>query len=139
MKKNMKNIKKNIKKSMKKAITCVSLALTLCCAFEKTSWASQAKMTRQQYEKNLTYNKNALPVGWKYEAGYTLWRAQRNLPLNVQTYKKYKRERAWRDTMRHRRWGEIALDTLDWTAEEAALFWQTYQELFKFHPSGVEN
>jgi hypothetical protein len=118
----------------------VLLVLTLCCAFETTSWASQAKMTRRQYKKNLTYNKNALPAGWQYEAGYTLWRMQRNMPVNMQTYRKYKRDRAWRNKMhRNHRTEEIVLDTLDWSAEEVALFWQNYQEFLKFHPSGVED
>jgi hypothetical protein len=116
------------------------LLSVFCCAFESPSWAAQTKMTRRQYKKNLAYNKNALPAGWQYEAGYTLWRVQRNLPSNIHTYRKYKRDRTWRNNMhRKHRTEEIALDTLDWTAEEVALFWQNYQELFKFHPSGVED
>jgi hypothetical protein len=128
------------KVKMKKVMAFVLLALTLCCAFEKNSWAAQAKMTRQQYKKNLAYNKNALPAGWKYEAGYTLWRMERGLPVNIQTYRKYKRDKAWRNKMRrNHRTEEIVLDTLDWTAEEVALFWQNYQDFFKIHPSGVED
>jgi hypothetical protein len=118
----------------------ILLVLMACCALETVSWASQAKMTRQQYKKNLIYNKNALPAGWQYEAGYTLWRMQRNLPVNPQTYKKYRRDRAWSNKMhRNHRTEEIVLDTVDWSAEEVALFWQNYQEFFKFHPSGLED
>jgi hypothetical protein len=103
---------------------------------ERAVWAAQ---TRKQYQKNLAYNKNALPNGWKYEAGYTLWRMERGLPANRHSYRRYKKDRAWHTQMsKNHRAEDIVLDTLDWTAEEIALFWENYRELFKFHPAGVE-
>jgi hypothetical protein len=116
----------------------VLLLLALGCLGER-AWAAQAPKTRKQYQKNLAYNKNALPAGWKYEAGYTLWRMERGLAANRHTYRRYKQDRAWQKQMRSKHPVEdIALDSLDWTAEEIALFWENYRELFKFHPAGVE-
>ncbi|MDR2179097.1 MAG: hypothetical protein LBP21_02195 [Synergistaceae bacterium] len=134
-----KELKKTIGSAIKKVTASALLALALFGAFGEAAWASQTKMTRQQYKKKLAYNKNALPAGWQYEGGYTLWRMQKGLAANPNTYKKYKRDKGWRNKMhRNHRTEEIVLDTLDWTAEEVALFWQNYQDFFKFHPAGVE-
>ena len=88
--------------------------------------------------KKAKYNKNALPPGWRYEAGYTLWRARRNLAANRVTYRKYQREKTW---FQKRKGGrpaeEIVADALDWSVDEIEKFWEEYEELFKFHPSGV--
>jgi hypothetical protein len=123
---------------MKKFLILVLLLLSLGC-FGERAWAAQTPKTRKQYQKNLAYNKNALPAGWQYEAGYTLWRVERGLPANRHTYRRYKRDRAWQNKMRREhRTEDIVLDTLDWTTEEIALFWENYEDLFKFHPAGVE-
>jgi hypothetical protein len=88
--------------------------------------------------KKAKYNKNALPPGWRYEAGYTLWRARRNLAANRASYRKYRREKEWlRKRKAGRRAEEIAADTLDWTADEIEKLWEEYGDLLKFHPSGV--
>lgn len=120
---------------MKKILAVVLLlSVLLGSAGVAPSWAAQ-KMTRRQYKKNLAYNKNALPAGWKYEAGYTLWRMQRNLAANQHTYKKYKRDKAWHRNMRNNhRVEDIVLDSLDWTNEEIALFWQNYKDTFNVDP-----
>ena len=124
---------------MRKIFVFVLLA-GLCCCFATETLAAQRKMTRAQYKKNLTYNKNALPAGWQYEAGYTLWRMERGLSANRQTYRKYTRDRAWRNNLhRYSREEEIVLDSLDWTTEEIALFWKNYEELFRFHPAGRDD
>ena len=127
--------------NMKKSTCFLFLLISLFWGLSaETVWAAEAGTTRKQYQKNLTYNKNALPAGWKYEAGYTLWRIERKLPANQHTYRKYKRDRAWRNNLHRRnRAGEIVLDSLDWTAEEIALFWKSYGELFKFHPAGIDD
>jgi hypothetical protein len=122
----------------KKFAILVLLLLSLDCLGERV-WAAQSQQSRKQYEKNLAYNKNALPAGWKYEAGYTLWRVERNLPANRHTYRRYKKDRTWHNRMRREhRTEDIVLDTWDWSTEEVALFWENYKELFKFHPAGVE-
>jgi hypothetical protein len=140
MKKRVKKpLEKLMKKLMKKFVILVLLALSLGSWGERLCGAAQTPQNRKLYQKNLTYNKNALPAGWKYEAGYTLWRIERNLPANRHTYRKYKRDRAWQSQMRREHRAEdIVLDTLDWTTEEIALFWENYRELFQFQPSGVE-
>ena len=127
--------------SMKKFAYALFLLTSLFWALSTdTALAAEAKMTRKQYQKNLTYNKNALPYGWKYEAGYTLWRMERNLLANQHTYRKYKRDRAWRGKLhRYNRAEEIVLDSLDWTADEIALFWESYKELFQFYPAGIDD
>ncbi|MDR1873851.1 MAG: hypothetical protein LBQ90_02395 [Synergistaceae bacterium] len=89
--------------------------------------------------KKRKYNKNALPVGWRYEAGYTLWRMQRGLASNPASYRKYRRDSAW--IRSHRRGfqpGATVIDGLDWTEKEIAEFWERYNEYFRFHPAGVE-
>jgi hypothetical protein len=121
-------------KNVVKVMLAVALALCVCV----TAWA-EPEVSRRQYRKNLAYNKNALPAGWKYEAGYTVWRVSRNLAANRNTYKMYKRDRAWHIKMhRYYRPEELALSTLDWTAEEVALFLKEYEDYFKFHPAGIE-
>ncbi|MDR3230232.1 MAG: hypothetical protein LBT65_02235 [Synergistaceae bacterium] len=90
--------------------------------------------------KKRKYNKNALPSGWQYEPGYTLWRLQQGLVANPNTYRKYRRDKVW-NQQHHKgfRPGVMVVDGLDWTEEEIAKFWESYNEYFKFHPSGVEN
>jgi hypothetical protein len=120
---------------MKKFIVLLVGAVLLCGACGESAWAAQ---TLKQYKKNLAYNKNALPAGWQYETGYTLWRMNRGLPVNRVTYKKYVKDRNWHNNMnRNYRAEDIVIDSLDWTAEETALFWQNYKEFFQFHPSGI--
>jgi hypothetical protein len=121
---------------VKKIIVLLVLAMLLCGVCENISWAAQ---TRQQYRKNLAYNKNALPAGWQYQTGYTLWRMEKGMPANRYTYKRYKKDRLWRANMnRNHRAEEILIDSLDWTTEETALFLRDCREFFKFHPSGIQ-
>jgi hypothetical protein len=118
-----------LKKSMKILILLVLAAgfFVCACGAEAAYNAGRAK-----------YNKNALPPGWRYEAGYTLWRARRNLAVNRATYKKYQREKAWfRKRKAGRRVEEIVADTLDWTVDEIEKFWEEHEELLKFHPWGT--
>lgn len=84
--------------------------------------------------KKRSYNKNALPYGWKTEPGYTLWRLQRGLAAHPQSYRKYRREKKHNPSNSI---GEYTMDGLNWTNEEIAKFWEDYQEWFKFHPAGV--
>ena len=125
-----------------KKFVCFVFLLTwgFCGLLTFTVPAAEARMTRQQYRKNLAYNRNALPAGWRYEAGYTLWRMQRNLPINQHTYRRYRREKTWRNNrQQNNRAEDIVLNSLDWTVEEIALFWQNYGELFRFHPAGIDD
>ena len=120
-----------------KKFTAVLLAPALLICFCASAWGAQPPLDRRQYIKNLRYNKNAFPVGWQYEAGYTVWRIQRKLPANLNTYRKYRNDKAWRSRLhRNHRPEEIVLNTLDWTVEEAALFMRQYQDYLKFHPAG---
>lgn len=111
-------------------------AFILFCVFAGVAAGAADAATMNARKRS--YNKNALPYGWQSEAGYTLWRVQRGLAANPNTYKKYRRDRAWRQNLhRGNRPGEIMLDTYDWTNEEIAKFWENYQEWLKFHPAGV--
>jgi hypothetical protein len=106
------------------------------------AWSAEAAYNA----KKAKYNKNALPPGWRHEAGYTLWRARRNMAANRVSYKKYQREKAW---LRNRKAGrpveDIAADALDWTVDEIEKFWGEHEELLKleellkFQPSGTVN
>ena len=119
---------------MRKFVACFILFMTLT----GPAWA--AGMTRAQYQKNLIYNKNALPAGWQYHSGYNLWRLQLGLPVNRNTYKMYARDRAWHNNMRRNyRIEAIAMNTADWTVQEIALFLKQNQDLFRFHPAGWED
>jgi hypothetical protein len=87
------------------------------------AWGAEAAYNA----KKAKYNKNSLPPGWQYEAGYTLWRARRDLVANRATYKKYQREKAWLQKRKAgRRLEEIAADTLDWTVDEIEKLWEEY-------------
>ena len=115
----------------------VAFATAFLFAFCAAVWAEQPVFDRRQYRKNLAYNKNAFPIGWQYEAGYTAWRINRKLPVNLNTYRKYKNDKAWHNRMhRLHRPEELLLNTLDWTVEELALFLHEYQDYLKFHPAG---
>jgi len=117
----------------------IVMAAAFLFAFCAAGWAGEPIMDRRQYRKNLAYNKNAFPIGWQYEAGYTAWRINRNLPVHLNTYRKYKNDKAWHNRMRiHHNPEKFLLDTLDWTTGELALLWQEYQDFLKFHPGGVE-
>ena len=121
---------------MKKTIALLMAVSFLCLTGD--AWAN-ARQTRAQYRKNLTYNKNALPAGWNYEASYTLWRLQKGLEANRHTYRRYKNDRNWHSNMqRNHRPQQIVLNGLDWTAEEVALFWRNYNEYFQIPPAGTE-
>ena len=123
-------------KKFVKIISAAVLVFVLCAPV----WADRPKMSRAQYKKNVAYNKNFLPAGWQYEAGYAVWRMNRKLPVNRYTYKRYKNDRTWHNRMRrYYRPEQLALNTLDWTVEEIALFIQQNQDYFKFHPAGYED
>jgi hypothetical protein len=132
-------------KKLKKFVTIVlatALLLGLCTA----AWASSRSTNRHQqhrrslaYNRNLAQNRNTLPLGWRYQAGYTLWRVNRNLPANHATYRWYRNDRAWHNRMHnYHRAEELLLNTIDWTVEEIAYLMHRHQELFKFHPAGIE-
>ena len=129
-----KNPEKNPWKNVKRAaVFLIALCLT-AGVFAFFAGGAEAAYNA----KKAKYNKNALPPGWRYEAGYTLWRAQRKLAPNRMTYQKYRREKAWfRKRKAGRRVEEIVADTLDWTVDEIEKFWGEYEELLEFHPSGV--
>ena len=117
----------------------VALAAVLLFGICTGAWAEAPAFNRRQYKKNLAYNKNALPAGWQYEAGYTVWRMSRKLPANQNTYRRYKNDKVWRNRMhRYHRPEELALNALDWTVEELALLMREYKEYLKFHPAGIE-
>ena len=125
---------------MKKFLKC-ALAAALLFALCPATWAAERPvMTREQYKKNLAYNKNFLPAGWQYEAGYNLWRMSRKQPANRYTYRQYKNDRVWHGNMRqNHRPEQILLDTYDWTVEELALLMRQYEHHLKFHPAGYED
>ena len=124
---------------MKKLVICL-LTVAFLLGFCMNAWAKPPTMSRAQYKKNLAYNKNAFPAGWQYEAGYTAWRVHRKLPVNLNTYRKYRNDKAWHNRMRHYyRPEQLLLNTLDWTTEELTLFLQQYQDYFRFHPAGYED
>jgi hypothetical protein len=107
-----------LKRNMKRAAVFLILFGMTAGLF---AWGAEAAYNA----KKAQYNKNALPPGWRYEAGYTLWRARRNLAANRATYKKYRREKAWLQKRRTaRRAEEIAADALDWTADEIEKLWK---------------
>ncbi|MDO4786924.1 MAG: hypothetical protein Q4A13_08270 [Fretibacterium sp.] len=89
--------------------------------------------------KKQKYLKNSPPLGWQYQAGYTLWRLERGLDATPQTWRKYVREKK-----RIQRRGQenvadkLILNSLDWTIEELAALLDEQKELLKFHPAGVE-
>ncbi|MCL2010172.1 MAG: hypothetical protein FWG71_06450 [Synergistaceae bacterium] len=123
---------------MKKFLKIV-LAAALLFAVCVPAWANRPPMTRAQHNRNKAYNKNYLPPGWQYEAGYAVWRMNRKAPLNRNTYRRYKNDKAWHSKMRrYYRPQELALNTVDWTVEEVAFFLDRYQDLLKFHPAGFE-
>jgi len=122
-----------------KKFVMITLAAALLFGICAGAWAEQPVFNRRLYKKNLAYNKNAVPAGWQYEAGYTVWRMNRKLPVNLNTYRKYKNDKTWHNRMhRYHRPEELALNTLDWTVEEIALFMREYQDYLKFHPAGIE-
>ena len=98
--------------------TLLALALAATIGATLTMGADAAMNARKR-----AYQKNAMPVGWKYEAGYTVWRAKRGVAATPQTWRKYVRERE-----RLARRGKLrgldvkVLDALDWTVEEVATF-----------------
>ena len=123
---------------MKKFVKTALVAMLLF-GFCVSSWAEQPPADRKFYEKNLRYNKNAFPIGWQYEVGYAVWRMDRKLPVNLNTYRMYRRDKAWRHKMhRYYRPQELLLNTIDWTTEEAAFFIQRNQDYLKFHPAGYD-
>ena len=124
-----------------KKITIVLTAafLFIFCAEVWGEQPTEQDIARRQYKKNLAYNKNAFPAGWQYEAGYTAWRLSRKLPVNLNTYRKYKKDRSWHNKMSlHHRPERLLLSTLDWTTEELALFLREYQDFFRLYPADVE-
>jgi len=125
---------------MKKFLTVI-LAAVILFVFCAPGWADRRPpMSRDLHRKNLAYNKNYFPPGWQYEAGYAVWRVNRNLPVNQNTYRMYKKDKAWHNRMRTNfRAQQIILNAYDWTVEEIALFMQQNQDLFRFHPAGYEN
>lgn len=87
--------------------------------------------------KKRPYLKNVPPLGWQYQAGYTLWRLERGLEATPQTWKKYVREkkRARKpETVADR----LLLKSLDWTVEELAALLEGLEDSATFHPAGVE-
>lgn len=125
---------------MKKTLTILFAVMVIMAS--DASWAFAAEkpaVTKKQYYKRLKYNKNLLPAGWQYEAGYIYWRTHHGLPTNIQTYRAYRRDKAWSYTLKkYNTTGERLLSTLDWTALEVGRFWETYNEYLKFQPAGLE-
>ena len=78
------------------------------------------------------YLKNARPPGWKYEMGYTLWRASRGLPATPQTWSKYVREKKrLAQQGKLRGLDQKLLNGVDWTVEEVATFLEAQQEAMR--------
>jgi hypothetical protein len=127
----MQKMQEKTRGTLRKTAVFLILLWTLLGIF---AWGAEAAYNA----KKAKYNKNALPPGWRYEAGYTLWRAKRKFAANRVSYRKYRREKAW---FQQRKTGrpveEIIADTLDWTADEIVKFWEEHGELLEFHPSGV--
>jgi len=124
-------------KKMEKIVAIV-LAAGFLLAPCTTVWASNRQMS-PVHLRRLQAQRSTLPLGWRYEAGYTLWRMNRNLPANQVTYMRYRNDRAWHYNMRQNHRGEeLLLNTIDWTVEEIASFMHRYQELLRFHPAGIE-
>ena len=124
-------------KKMEKIVAIV-LAAGFLLAPCTTVWASNRQMS-PVHLRRLQAQRSTLPLGWRYEAGYTLWRMNRNLPANPITYRQYQNDGMWHYRMRnYHRAEEFLLNTIDWTVEEIAFFMHRHQDLFKFHPAGIE-
>lgn len=90
-------------------------------------------------KKKKKYLKNVFPTGWQYQAGYTLWRLQRGLDVNPQTWRKYVREKKWRQNRGQENAADkLILKSLDWTVEELATLLKELEDTMTFRPAGVE-
>ena len=98
--------------------TLLALALAATIGATLTMGADAAMNARKR-----AYRKDLMPAGWKYEAGYTVWRAKRGVAATPQTWRKYVREKE-RLARRGKSRGidGKVLDVLDWTVEEMATF-----------------
>ena len=80
------------------------------------------------------------PLGWQYEPGYTLWRLERNLGVNVQIWKKYVREKKWKQNRGDENLAEkLILNPIDWVYGETTYFLDSNSNLFRFQPAGTES
>ena len=131
---------------MKKLVTIV-LATAFILAFCTTVWANsrsrQSLRSQEQQRRRLSQNRNVdanlLPLGWRYQTGYTLWRLSRDLPATPSTYRMYRNDRGWHHRMHeHHRVEGFLFNTIDWTVEEIASFLHRNQDLLRFHPAGIE-
>ena len=124
---------------MKKFVAIVLAAAFLLCICAPVWANNRPNISRAQHRRNLQ-NRNYFPPGWRYEAGFAVWRRHRNLPLTRQTYRLYRNDRVWHNRMRtQHRPQQFALDTIDWTIDELAFFLHQNRDLFRFHPAGYED
>lgn len=89
--------------------------------------------------KKRQYLKNVPPLGWQYQAGYTLWRLERGLNATPQTWRRYVREKkriqkSGQETIADK----LLLKSLDWTVEELAALLEGLEDTSVFRPAGVE-
>lgn len=110
----------------------LALAVWLGVSFAAGSEAAVNRKKRQ-------YLKNVPPLGWQYQAGYTLWRLERGLNATPQTWRKYVREKkrlqkAGQETIADK----LLLKSLDWTVEELAALLEGLEDTSAFQPAGVE-
>ena len=83
-------------------------------------------------------NKHIPPEGWQYQAGSTLWRLERGLGVSVQTWRKYVREKKWRQKRgRESMADRLILKSLDWTVEELAALLEALEDEPLFLPAGM--
>ena len=122
---------------MRTKLTRLGAALALAAAVSFLCVADSGAAINRNKQKCL--KKNLPPLGWEYQAGYTLWRLERGLAATPQTWRKYVRERKWKQKRGRKSLADkLILKSLDWTAEELAALLAELEETVAFHPAGTE-
>lgn len=122
---------------MRTRLTRLGAAIALAVTISFLCVADSGAAINRNKQKCL--KKNLPPLGWEYQAGYTLWRLERGLAATPQTWRKYVRERKWKQKRGRKSLADkLILKSLDWTAEELAALLAELEETVAFHPAGTE-
>ena len=122
---------------MRTRLTRLGAALALAAAVSFLCVADSGAAIDRNKQKYL--KKNIPPLGWEYQAGYTLWRLERGLAATPQTWRKYVREKKWKQKRgRESMADKLILKSLDWTTEELAALLAELEETVSFQPAGTE-
>nr|WP_314716703.1 hypothetical protein [uncultured Fretibacterium sp.] len=113
------------------AVIALAAAMSFSCVADSSAAINRNK---QKYLK-----KNLPPLGWEYQAGYTLWRLERGLAATPQTWRRYVREKKWSQQRgKESAADKLILKSLDWTTEELAALLAELEETVSFQPAGTE-